>query len=519
MYPRCIQGVGVGETKSRGKYARERGLMTADTVRRAAALIGDGTLATRGAEFLDTGTPGLTLRVTRAAGTWYLRTRTKSVRLGSMASLTLPAAREAAARAKRDVDLGVDPRVDLDIFERSLARGATVEHATDVAFAPEVPQQSEEERRREGPWQWHDLVDLFLASKLPTLKAGYGSKYEAYLRGDEFEPLHGRDLAGLQISDLEELRDRVAESRTVSAAARVVAQGKEALSWAWRYHGTRSGLGHERYPWWDRWSIQYAHTPREHTPTVTELVRTLLVAERNLALGATDQRTEPGTLAMLWAIVLTGQRTGALGGTRRAGIIPMPGRPGWQVWTWTGQEMKGGQRAGRPHALPIPPAVLQVLAPFDTRPDSPWLFPSRVEGRHVTPVGMTQFFHRLEGRPKAGKAGSVTQRPSGNLFAANRIRVWTPHDARRSIATFLDDEELGGAGSAILAHSRGRGADEEARIEDITRRVYAKAQRLDVKAKGMEAWVAHVLAAYAQERDAMVRAGLISGSAGASLLP
>ncbi len=102
---------------------------------------------------------------------------------------------------------------------------------------------------------------------------------------------------------------------------------------------------------------------------------------------------------------------------------------------------------------------------------------------------------------KPGKGEAVTPREHGNLFEAYCIRRWTPHDARRSLTTFLDDEELGGARSAISAHSKDKSENrEEAKIEDITRRVYAKAQRLELKAKGMEPWVAHVLAAYERER-------------------
>ena len=492
----------MGETASRGTYTRERVRMTAATLTRAARLISDGTLAGRGAEILDTDTPGLTLRVTRASGTWYLRHRKGTIRLGSMDVMDLPAAREAASRARRDVEMGVDPRLDVSIFERSLARGRTLDHAIDVAFAPSEPLRSEADRRRDGPWQWQDLVTEFLASKAKGFKDGYLKKYSAYHGGVEFEEIEGRELQHLDIADLEALRDRVAETRTVSAAARVVAQNKEALTWAWKYHGTRSGLSGERYPWWrEQWSIEYQHTAREHTPTVEELVRTLLVAEHHRSLGSTDQQTDPGMLAAMWALVLTGQRTGALGRTRRDGIIAMPARPGWQVWTWTGAEMKGGRSASRPHALPVPPEAVAAIDACGADPASPFLFPSRIAGKHVTPAGFTQFFYRIEGKEKDGKGGSLIQRPLGDLFKRYGIRRWTPHDARRTLSTFLDDEQLGGAGSAILAHSKDKSeAREEARVEDITRRVYAKAQRLPLKAAGMEAWVPHVLAAYERER-------------------
>lgn len=486
--------------KSRGTYERERVRMTAATVERAARMIQEGTLAGRGAEIADADTPGLTLRITRSAGTWYLRHRKGTFRLGSMDHLTLSAARLAADRARRDVEAGVSPRDDLGVFEAVLAKGRPVELAVDAAFAETVEVQSDEDRRRRGPWQWRDLIAEFLAAKLPTLKESYRPLYAAYHAGHEFEAIEQRDLAAIDIADLEDLRDRVAESRTVSAAARVVAQNKEALSWAWKYHGTRAGLSDEKYPWWqERWDIEYANGTREHTPTVDELVRTILLVEQHRRLGGTDQETSTGTVAAMWAVVLTAQRTGALTQLRQDRIISWQGHPGWQVWTWPGEVMKGGKNGGRPHAIPIPPAAVEVLSRYAPSTDSEWAFPSRATGKHVTPVGLNQLMYRLAGKPKAGKKGAVTNREK-DLLSAHRIRPWGPHDARRSLSSYLADEELGGAGSAILAHSRGKGEEEEARVEDITRKVYVKSQRLPLKSKGMAAWVDHVLAAYERER-------------------
>jgi integrase len=488
------------KTSSRGTYARERVHLTADTIRKARSMIAAGRFEGRGHEFLDTSCQGLTLRVTKASGTWYLRTRATTVRLGLMEDLPVAAAREAALRALVDLKAGrkTDP-LDLHVFADVMKRTGDLEVAIDAGFPEVVKEQSDEDRRRRGPWQWRDLVDEFLAEKVKGLKEGYGPKYAAYHRGPEFDDIWHAYVRDIELSDLESLRDGVVATRTVSAAARVVRQNREMLSWAWRYHGTRSGLGEVQHPWWDRWAIQYQSGTREHTPTATELVRTLLVAEHYLALGGTTQETGPGMLAALWAIVLTGQRTGPLMRTRRDAIIPMPGRPGWEVLTWTGAMMKGGKNAGRPHALPIPPGAIEAIARQGAPTDGDWLFPSRVDGKPVSPTGLNQFFYRLRGRMKPGKGAGVTKRDNGDLFKAYGIRVWTPHDARRSLATFLDDEELGGAASAILAHSRGK-ASEEAKVEDITRRVYAKAQRLDLKAKGMEAWASHVIAAYERER-------------------
>lgn len=488
---------------SRGTYSRTRTRLTAQTIATAARMIAKGQVQGRGAEFADTETTGLTLRVTSAAGTWYLRHRKGTVRLGSMDRLDLPAARHAAHVARTDLERGVDPRQDLEIFEMRRELGDTLDEAHDAAFPMAIEPPSDAHRRKHGPWLWSDLMEEFLAAKAKGFKEGYLPKFSAYHRGPEFKPIENREITSLRIGDLERLRDRVVSARTVSAAARVVGQCREAFDWAYRFHQARSGLESVRAPFWREWHIEYRPGMREHIPTVEELARTLVVAELHRDLGSTGRRTENGMMAALWAVVLTGQRTGALGRTRRAGIIEMPDRPDWQVWTWTGLEMKGGRKASRPHALPVPPEALAAIARFGGDPDSKWIFPSRFDGKHVTPAGFTGLFHRLEGITKAGKGGREIRRPEGNLFERYGIRVWTPHDARRALATFLDEEGLGGAGSAILAHSRGKGTEEE-KVEDITRRVYIKAQRLELKARGMALWVPRVLAAYERERAVLM---------------
>ena len=161
----------------------------------------------------------------------------------------------------------------------------------------------------------------------------------------------------------------------------VVETIKAALDWAKRHEPVRSGLASTPYPWWrDGLNVEWSSGEREHTPTLAELARTLLLAERHRSLGGTAKETANGTLAALWAIVLTGQRAGALTGTLRATTRDWPERPGWKVWTWTREEMKGGRKP-RPHAIPVPPEALEVLARFPVDAESPFLFPSRVAGK------------------------------------------------------------------------------------------------------------------------------------------
>lgn len=487
---------------SRGTYARERVRLTSDHTRKAAALIAAGRVEGRGVEFADVGCPGLILRVTPLSAAWFLKTETRTVRLADMDALAVPAAREAAIRTRLAIKDGRDPGPDLVIFSQALERTDDVALAAEAAFAEEAPMPSDAHRRRHGPWTWSDLVAEFLAVKLPTLKPAWAAQYPVHLRYPALEALGPRPLSTLTIEDLERARDEIAEATSPSSAARTVNQGKAMLDWAWRYHARRSRLG--RDPWWQRWSIQYTAGTREHTPTLAELGRTLALAERHRVLGGTGHETGKGTLAALWGAVLTAQRTGALTATRLDRIIPMPGRPGWQVWTWSADDMKGGKTGGRPHALPVPPTALDVLARFEEDGDPEWLFPSRQSGRHVTSEGLAQLLTRMQGKEKAGRAGQVTTRKE-DLLKKHRIRPWVPHDIRRALATFLDDEDLGGAAAAILAHKTAKRDDEAARLEDVTRKVYARAQRLDLKARGMELWVAAVIEAYEREAVALNR--------------
>lgn len=200
---------------SRGTYSRTRTRLTAQTIATAARMIAKGQVQGRGAEFADTETAGLTLRVTSAAGVWYLRHRRGTIRLGSMDRLDLPAARHAAHVARTDLERGVDPRQDLEIFEMRRERGDSLDEAHDAAFPAVIEPPSEAHRRRHGPWLWSDLMAEFLAAKEKGFKDGYASKYAAYHRGPEFRDIERREIASLRIGDLERLRDRVVEARTV----------------------------------------------------------------------------------------------------------------------------------------------------------------------------------------------------------------------------------------------------------------------------------------------------------------
>ncbi|GAA0281526.1 hypothetical protein GCM10008965_55700 [Methylorubrum aminovorans] len=297
----------------------------------------------------------------------------------------------------------------------------------------------------------------------------------------------------------------------MSAGHRSVQQGKEALSWAWRYHAGVSGLADCQYEWWARWSIEYTPGVRDHVPTVTDLARPLLVAEHHRTLGATEHATGDGTLGALWALVLTGQRTAPLTATKRVRVYPCNEHAGWMAVNWTSPEMKGGKSGGRPHSLPIPSEAWAVIERYRKAAEvpgeapSPYLLPSIRGDGPVGQSALNQLLYRLEGRAKdpakskpvtRRKRGSTAGKPREELLERYGIAPFVPHDVRRAIATFLDERRLGGAASAILAHKAARSEDERERVEHVTRLHYAKGQRMTLKAEGMEVWCQAVLVAY-----------------------
>ncbi|CAA2155418.1 hypothetical protein MBRA_01062 [Methylobacterium brachiatum] len=491
------------------KWTRERVAIRKPHIDRANALVTSGAFEGRGHEWADTTFPGLILRVGRQGGAWHLKTESRTVRLGDM-SMSVSAAREAAKRSKA----GKNPsRDNLRVWEDVTKSGVPVRTARAVAFPKTLHEPTEAERRRDGPWEWHDLVDVYLAKKLPTLKERWSRQYERHLRRAVDDHLRRKLVRDVTQEDLLKLRARILKARPASAAADTVEAIKAAMDWAKAQEPILSGLDSAAYPWWrEGVQVEYQSGTRDHTPTLDELARTLVIAEHHRALGGTAKRTDDSTLAALWAIVLTAQRLSALVGTRRTTTRDWDERPGWRVWTWTAVEMKGPGGAGKkkakpkPHGLPIPPAALAALARFGVDRSSTFLFPGRDPRRAVTASAMTGLFDRLKGKAKGAREGGLTVRPEGDLMERYGIRHWTPHDVRRTLSSLLDMERLGGSGSAILAHTKARANGDDGGERElpaaITLRHYIHSQRMDLKALGMDAWVAAVMEAYAREKAA-----------------
>lgn len=493
----------------RGSYARERVPLTKGHVNRAHAMIRKGEVPGRGLDLVDTECAGLVLRVTRNSATWMRKSKAGTVRIGDAGVVTLAQARDQAERIRLAVPGLHVPKAETQIFEEVLRRTGSEEEALDAAWPEEEPEtQTAEARRRDGPWVLGDLIDAYLAWKVPKLKGRWATSYPTYLRHPDLNGLAMATVAGLDLEVMLGVRQRLLEDGTTkrSAAKRVINQFKECMTWGWKEQALRCRLVRMEVPWWDRLTVDYASGKRDHVPTVDELARTLVVAERHRSLGQTEHATGAGLLGALWAVVLTGQRTGALVTTEVAACVPQFSNqlPGWTAVGWPGEVMKSRM----PHGLPVPPAAWAIVERYrqedawSREAPSPWMFPSRRGDGHVSYLAINQLLSRLqglrEGKPTEGKS---------DLFAQYGIRRWTPHDVRRGIATFLGERRLGGAAAAILDHVDGK-AEERERTAAVTRLHYDRAQRVELKAEGMTLWCEAILAAYEREREAIARVPL-----------
>lgn len=498
------------------------------------------------AEWRIAGTPGLTLRITPGNVVWYIRRRDVSLRIGLAKEVNVATAKyyalqvNLAAGRKRNLREFLDVLMDMERADAEWRDSELRKNHQDPVYGPVAYKWNEDiadkfadsssvwaYRKRIGDtgitWTWKALTHEFLKYKTPKLKLKYRKQYESYLTLKEFEILNDKLVSEIKLHDLERLRDAIHLNHAPSAVHRALTQSKSMLSWAWKYHATRSGLHEVQAEWWNRWSFEYHTRERTHAPTIQEIARTLAIAEtfRHLADGEHD--TYPGTLGALWGVILTAQRTGAFLQLRPDRMFDAtkldPMLRGWKIANWTSNEMKGGKDGGRPHSLPMPPATLKILRKFheEAGDTSPWMFPASDPNKHITPSALNQLMYRLQGRvydhtikqkpSRKGKPGPKAQpkKIRRDLFAEYGIERWTLHDCRRTITTFLDDHRLGGAATAILGHKMPHARiDEREKLAPVTEQHYNRSQKIDLKAEGMALWVKSILAAYETERKKLV---------------
>jgi integrase len=509
----------------RAVYEREVKSLIDNDLQSAISYSQSNKIAGKIAEWRDKKTTGLTLRITPGKAVWYIRRREITLRLGPVSEIDLDRARyfaeqtRLAANRKRNLREFVDTLVKLETSSRYANRLGHAEWADQLADETSLLAYRKRIGDTGSTWTWKTLTNKFLDYQKPKLKSKYRNKYEHYLTLPEFSRLNAMLVGEVKLRDLEQLRDNIHLNHAKSAVHRAVTQSKKMLSWAWRYHATAAGLEETQAEWWTRWSFEYKTNRRTRAPTIGEIARTILIAEKFRHLADGEHETYPGTIGALWGVALTAQRTGGFLQLRPDRMFDPPkserNLKGWKIANWTEDEMKGGRDGGRPHSLPVPPEALEILLDYhaESGGKSPWMFTGRDPKKHITQSALNLLMYRLQGRvydhtvkQKPARKGKPGPKPKPrkerpNLFEIYGIEPWTLHDVRRTMVTFLDDRRLGGAATAILGHKTDHDrVDDRERMASVTEQHYNRSQRIGLKAEGMSLWVKALVATYQKER-------------------
>ncbi|MCB5173909.1 tyrosine-type recombinase/integrase [Microvirga lenta] len=473
----------------------------------AAALAGTYTSADP-LVFADVIEKGLSLRIQGGSASWILKWNGKTKSLGKLADIkTAKTAREKARVVRAMLKIGDDPSAYI------ASRHAGRDHRAATA---DIEARKAAEA---GEWKWPDLVQRYIEDHVSQpKKKRYGTKPPSdssikdarrHLTLPPFDRLKTKLLRQIAADDIEAIRDAVMKENGGTSSRKVVNYSRAALSWAKRFHKGSSGLG--GIPaWWTEVESLHVEQARTRLLTLEQIAKVLHIAETNQVLPKRLNNKAPSKaiLAALWWIVLTAQRTSASMSILTSHLVDDPNAAGWKIVAFPAGSMK----SKRFHALPIPPRVVMILdRAMAVRPSSQWVFPSERRGRrhsqaseesatsnpaddiHVYDSSVNLLIRRLRGLDEIGRARSTPDLLEG-------IPDFSPHDLRRSLATILSDMSIrGDAASAVLDHSSGVPGGVEFHQADVTRLVYNRSQRLELKREAMTAWTEAVFAACDEE--------------------
>jgi integrase len=341
-------------------------------------------------EYWDTKVAGLCLRVfSTGRASWSFRYRPRNggarqrITLGSLADLSLAAARDRAARLRIEVADGADPQRD-----RQEKRVAARNVLTFTVLADRYVELYA--KRKKASWR-NDVLYL----KRPRAAWGHMPVEEITRRW------------------IMMLLDEIATTAPVSANRTHTVLSK-LFSWAVESEMAAANpiAGLRK---------RAAETPKERTLTDAEIAVLWPALDRaGLTIDLADA---------LRLILLTGQRPGEVAGMQRAEIVA-PESASQARWELPAERTK----ARRPHVVPLAPSALSVvntaLKRRRTDGDERAVLASRFTGRdgiarHSLSQGLKRVIQRLDPALDPDAVRSLREGPP------------TPHDLRRTLATGL----------------------------------------------------------------------------------
>lgn len=373
--------------------------------------------------------------------------KSRVMTLGNYPAMSLQEAHEEHAKARKQLQRGLDP---IEEREREKRAQEAAEHRRRRTHAVTV-------RNVVAEWAWHYARRH---RKRPREAVRLLKRYVV-------KPLKGKPAAEIRKRDIVLLLDRITAKGSRVMANRIDALGKQVFAFA----VARDLL--ELSPWVGIPRPGGDEQPKERRLTDDE-IRAFWHGIEGAAVS------KPVRLA-LKLILITAQRPGEIAGAKLTELDLSS-----KTWTIAGERSKNG----KPHVVPLSPLALEIIdqimeatAPKKDRPRSPYLLPS------VHTI-------RKPDEPLSVRALSRALRKciddDEQLFGG---KPFTPHDLRRTAAshmTALGIERL--HVSKVLNHTD----------DGITGKVYDQHDYMPEKIRALGAWADHVAALVTGKRRKVV---------------
>jgi len=466
-------------------------------------------------DYCDIKQPYWVLRVRGRSASWLVKTRARTVKIGS----AIPsAAASKIPESRRRTGEGNDRFLGLREAQKlARAEWARLDGRPKVEAAPENP-----------GWTLGKLVSEYRtllgemredASGKPIFPSVEGQNDARLIFGQpEVAEHEDRLLTELDEDWFESVQAKLHERKTggFTSYRKFRAYAQAALTWAATYKRKESGLTGRR--WWllaekrqrtntemrEKVARRKALKAKKKNFKVEHLGQLLAEHERFCASRTGNARVSPSVRWGLWWDALTGHRRGS--GTWVAledvEFNDPRGEPGWGLATWQAEIMKTHDE----FTLPVPPLGLHIInccirdwkkaaaerkEKKDRNRISKWVFASR-----VTSIGDVA----VSGSALANHLRSMRGLRQGNHRNVLRgIPPFSMHIIRSTLGDYiLDNTSLPpGTASLVIGHEiAGDRRDELDRVGQTGKIWYFQAQRIPEKTAAMALWCDAVLKAY-----------------------
>lgn len=416
--------------------------------------------------FADVVEKGLQLRVQQYSVSWLLKFKNYTKSLGTISEIqNITLARKTAQKVRNLL------KEDLDVksFLNAKANENTDEQALEKSALAT--------KKKAGEWTWLQLTEEYFEYLSKPRRGRPASEKSAKNARNsidikEAEYLNDKLLSEISAADFENIRDITEKAGRKTASRAFLANAKAALSFAKKMHSAKSGLSNINRWWLEVQQLDSTYiAAKTRAPTLQEIVRILHTIEQNRILKKEKNQAYDSInmLSGIWFLILSAQRISASFSLKKVNIKDHNDaelrKKGWKIAYWSAEDMK----SKRLHALPLPPKFALLFDRINNV-GSEYVFSSSTDSdKHLDINSPKNMFSRLR---KSGKLDDVDH--------------FTPHDFRRSFATWCSDNLLpDGAASAVLDHAI---TGETVISADITRQIYDRSQRLNLKAIALEKW-------------------------------